>query len=216
MKENDKIGYVYLTTNLANGKQYVGQHLSDGFDTKYKGSGTYIKNAINKYGWDHFKCEIVCWCSTQTQLNAAEDNYIKLLGTMYPNGYNLKEGGGANGKYSKEARKNMSEAHKGFKHTEETRKKQSEAHKGHLTSAETRKKISEKEKGKVISEETRKKCQASPKCKKVLQYTLDGKFVKEWCSLSEISRTLGLKRDYISDCCKGKRKTAYKHLWSFK
>ena len=33
----EKIGYVYLTTNLVNGKQYVGQHLSAKFDKRYKG-----------------------------------------------------------------------------------------------------------------------------------------------------------------------------------
>lgn len=130
------IGYVYLTTNLVNGKQYVGQHLSDDFDKYYKGSGTYIIRAFNKYGWDNFDCKVLQWCTTQTQLNAVEDNCIKLYGTMVPNGYNLK-GGGANGKWSEESRKRASEAKKGKhtgdknhfyrkKHSEESRKTMSE------------------------------------------------------------------------------------------
>ena len=156
----EKIGYVYLTTNLVNGKQYVGQHLHDGFDVKYKGSGHYIKKAFDKYGWDNFDCKVICWCSTQTQLDEAEDNYIKLLGTMYPNGYNLK-GGGSHGKTHKETRKKLSEANKGKHQTKETKQKISETLskvlKGHKVSEETRKKLSEANKGKHHSEETRKK-----------------------------------------------------------
>lgn len=161
----EKIGYVYLTTNLLNGKQYIGQHLHNGFDTKYKGSGTYITNAINKYGWDNFKCEVLQWCTTQTQLNEVEDNCIRLYGTLFPNGYNLK-GGGANGKYSKESCNKMSKTRKGKKLSEQHCKSISESHVGHTVSEETRKKISEAHKGRTPSEETRKKMSEAQKIRK--------------------------------------------------
>ena len=289
MKE---IGYIYLTTNLVNGKRYVGQHLSDCFDTTYKGSGTYIKRAIDKYGWNNFSCEVICWCSTQTQLNEAEDNYIRLLDTMSPNGYNLK-GGGANGKYSKEAKKNCSESakkhwenednrlkmsetmkkyfeseegikdrkkHSEFvksyfanednrkkmyetqkkywsieenhkKHSEcmkrvsenpEWLKKNSESHKKYWESEEgikTKKRIAETMKKYWGDEENRKKqserLKYSPKlCKKILQYTLNGEFVKEWVSAKEIGRELGYDDGCISKCCNGKQKSAYGFIWT--
>ncbi len=152
----EKIGYVYLTTNLVNGKQYVGQHLSAKFDKRYKGSGHAITNAINKYGWDNFKCEVICWCSTQTQLNEAEDNYIRLLNTMKPNGYNLR-GGGSKGRFSKETRKKLSESKKKYFENEENRRKASEAQKKRFENVEARKKLSEVHKGKKVTEETRKK-----------------------------------------------------------
>ena len=41
-------GYIYETTNLINGKKYIGKHISSDFDKFYLGSGTYIKNAIEK------------------------------------------------------------------------------------------------------------------------------------------------------------------------
>lgn len=42
-------GYVYLTTNLITGKQYIGQHQATKFEfDKYKGSGTYLKRAFKK------------------------------------------------------------------------------------------------------------------------------------------------------------------------
>lgn len=70
-------------------------------------------------------------------------------------------------------------------------------------------------KGCLLTEEGRKKCQNAQKCKKVFQYTLNGEFVKEWVSLREIQRVLGYDSSFISNCCKGKYKTAYDSLWFF-
>lgn len=51
--------------------------------------------------------------------------------------------------------------------------------------------------------------------KKVYQYTKDGVFVKEWCSLNEIGRVLGFDKGYISACCNGKHKSAYDFIWRY-
>lgn len=52
-------GYIYETTNLINGKKYIGKHISPDFDKFYLGSGTYIKNAIEKYGKENFSVKII-------------------------------------------------------------------------------------------------------------------------------------------------------------
>ena len=52
--------------------------------------------------------------------------------------------------------------------------------------------------------------------KPVIQYTLDGVFVKEWPSLMEIERQLGWHRAGITTCINGKTKQAYGYVWSFK
>lgn len=62
---------------------------------------------------------------------------------------------------------------------------------------------------------TRNKRAAESRCKKVCQYTLDGAFVKEWLSATEIQRVLGFDNGYISNCCKGKSKSAYDFIWKF-
>lgn len=51
--------------------------------------------------------------------------------------------------------------------------------------------------------------------KKVYQYTLEGEFVCEWVSASEIERQLGYLACSIVDCCNGKRNLAYKYQWSY-
>ena len=49
-----KYYYVYLTTNLINGKKYIGQHYGE-LDDYYLGSGSILKKAILKYGRKNFK-----------------------------------------------------------------------------------------------------------------------------------------------------------------
>lgn len=51
--------------------------------------------------------------------------------------------------------------------------------------------------------------------KKVLQFTLDGTFVREWPSAQEIWRQLKFRQSAICECCNGKRKSAYKYIWRY-
>ena len=69
-------GYIYLTENLINGKCYIGQHRSETFDKKYKGSGILINEAFKKYGVDNFITTIIEWCETKDQLNDREQYWI--------------------------------------------------------------------------------------------------------------------------------------------
>ena len=50
----------------------------------------------------------------------------------------------------------------------------------------------------------------------VLQYTLDGTFIKEWKSTMDVQRNLGFAQSHISECCRNIIKTAYDYLWKFK
>lgn len=55
------------------------------------------------------------------------------------------------------------------------------------------------------------------KCSKpVLQYTLEGIFIKEWKSTKDVQRNLGFAQSNIVAVCNGKRKTAYGYLWKYK
>lgn len=51
--------------------------------------------------------------------------------------------------------------------------------------------------------------------KNVLQYSLDGTFIKEWES-AKASEKEGFDRSSISKCCRGKLKTSKGYIWKFK
>ena len=51
--------------------------------------------------------------------------------------------------------------------------------------------------------------------KSVIQYSLNGEFIKEWKSLTSIKNELGFDISAISRCCTGKQKFAYGFLWKF-
>ena len=61
------------------------------------------------------------------------------------------------------------------------------------------------------------KANTNGKCsKKVLQFTLDGEFIREWPSTKEIERQLGFDNSAVGRCCLGEQKTAYGFCWMYK
>jgi hypothetical protein len=50
----EKRYYIYITTNLINGKQYIGKHYGL-INDDYFGSGILLQKALKKYGKENFK-----------------------------------------------------------------------------------------------------------------------------------------------------------------
>ena len=83
---------IYKTTNLINGKIYIGQDFKN--NPKYLGSGKLLNLAIKKYGKDNFSKETICSCTNEKELDEKEIFYIKLFNSTNRNfGYNICEGG---------------------------------------------------------------------------------------------------------------------------
>lgn len=84
---------IYKTTNLINGKIYVGKDKHN--NPKYLGSGKRLKDAIKCYGKENFKKEILEYCTSHEQMGEREKYWIKELDSIYTNGkgYNMTEGG---------------------------------------------------------------------------------------------------------------------------
>ena len=202
------VGYIYLITDTTNGMKYTGKHhyhIEGQLDPNYHGSGTIIKNIYKKRP-ETLKEEYIKTCYSEEEMCSDEQYYIKLFKTLYPNGYNLTEGGDGGEIPCEEVRKKMSEIRKklyssgvknpfyGRHHSEESKKKMSKSHKGKTMSDEQKKKLS----------------------KKVLQFTLNGEFVREWLSTREIERQLGFDNGAVGKCCNGKLKSAYGFIWKYK
>lgn len=122
MLSKDNFGYVYMTTNLINGKKYIGKHKSKKFNKWYKGSGILITNAMKKYGKTNFYTQILQWCKTEYELLAREKAWILMYNAVKdPNFYNISYGETGPHKFSEETRqimrdkklgKHLSEEHK--------------------------------------------------------------------------------------------------------
>ena len=52
--------------------------------------------------------------------------------------------------------------------------------------------------------------------KKIIQYSLNGDFIKEWNSMHDVWRELGIRPSYICRCCKGLRNQTYGYIWKYK
>ena len=81
---------IYKTTNLVNGRFYVGKDARN--RRNYLGSGKVLRRAIDKYGKASFKKEILEYCKDLKQLDEREKYWIKELDAVEL-GYNLTEGG---------------------------------------------------------------------------------------------------------------------------
>ena len=55
-----------------------------------------------------------------------------------------------------------------------------------------------------------------PNSKKIIQYTLQHKFIKEWDCARDITNEIGICYKNISSCCRGKSKTAGGFIFKFK
>lgn len=151
--------FVYITTNLINGKQYVGDHSTNNLEKdKYLGSGkTTLKFAIKKYGNINFKREILEFFPTRKEAFDAQEKYIIKYNTLTPNGYNISPKGGSqcSGGVSEESKKRMSIAK--LNQSIETKEKISQTLQNHPVLYETREKIRKSHTGKKQSIQTKEK-----------------------------------------------------------
>jgi group I intron endonuclease len=112
------MGYIYKITNTINGMCYIGQTTQKDPNTRWRGHINAVKygngcpvlsHAIQKYGEDKFKFEVLIICF-DSDVNHYEQSYIEKYKTLVPNGYNVQVGGNVGGMF------------KGHHHTEETKR----------------------------------------------------------------------------------------------
>ena len=232
------IGYIYSVTNLINGKIYIGKtnNLRRRWNEhKYGYTKTSIlKRAIKKYGVENFLFDVVAEIpfDTTEELNSVLDQleiyYIELYDT-YKNGYNATIGGEGISFYhhSEETKKKISRSNKGRVLSEETKRKCRIANLGHHHTEDAKRRIREAllARDHEIYERAAAKRRgvkrdydmimqgANKRRKPILQYDLDGNFIREYPGAIAANRAW---KSGICSCCKGKLKEAYGYIWRYK
>lgn len=106
-------GFIYITTNLINGKKYIGKKKYNKKADNYLGSGKHLKNAIKKYGKENFTRDIIAIGYNANDLNELEIYYIdKYDAANSQDYYNIASGGEGGNTFvgkTKEEMKNFSE-----------------------------------------------------------------------------------------------------------
>lgn len=204
--------YRYISPS---GKSYIGQTTNEVYRRRmwfgkgrYTGGRSKIDRARKKYGPENFMYEVLLRNqysgieAATLDLNKWETYYIGYYDT-YKNGYNSTLGGDGSRGYTQsvEALQKISKSLKGRKKPNGFGSRVSSSLKGIAKSVEHRKKLSESKKNSGH---------------KILQYSLTGEYIKTWDNIDEVAKTLGVSRESIAGCCRGKSKTAHKFIWKYK
>ena len=67
---------VYKTTNLVNGKFYIGVHKTENPNDEYLGSGKLIKASVAKYGENNFRKEVLFEFETAKEAFKKEEELV--------------------------------------------------------------------------------------------------------------------------------------------
>lgn len=205
---------VYKITNKINNKVYIGI-TSKGISARWK-EHLYnaehecpfkLHRAIRKYGKENFTVELIDFCNSWDELAAKEKEYIKQYRSNEDEfGYNLTEGG--DGTF-------------GRLHSEETKEKIRQKALGREVSDETKRKLSEA--GKIRTEGRDAYWKSgnvgATRRKPVLQYTKDGKFIREYEGVNIAAKETGIHVTTLVTALKHKNITESKvnpFIWVYK
>lgn len=228
---------IYLITNNINGKKYIGQsrnlvkRWNDHKDeARHNRSTLLIHNAMREYGIDNFSFDILLECPID-MLDVWESDMIRLYDTFVPNGYNIRDGKKG---ISEEERLKLSERMKEnnpMKNPEvvdKVRNKLKGVHTNRVTEYQievTKKRMKENnpmknpEVAKKVSmkmtgrKQDKERVIRNSKHTNILQFSKDGKFIKKWDLVSDITKELGIDHCCIYAVLNGKQKTAGGYIW---
>ena len=108
MSKKKKHYLIYQTTNLVNGKIYIGKHITTDIEDEYFGSGNLIRAAINKYGLENFVKTILFELQNEEEMNLLEKCVVTQEFCDREDTYNINVGGnGGWGKYHHQILKHL-------------------------------------------------------------------------------------------------------------
>lgn len=221
--------YIYKVTNKINGKIYIGQtnnfekrkreHLTD-----KRTNHQAFKRALNKYGEDGFDWKIIDKCLTKNEINLKEKYYIKFYNSKVPNGYNIADGGEGGSNWNLRPIVMLDLNGNFIKHYDYIVQCENEMNLNHSTISACCKNKEKRYKNYLFmyEEDYMKKgpiqyIKPKPsRSRQVLQYDLQGNFIKEYISATNASKELNITRSAITYCALGKYHTAGGYIWKYK
>lgn len=236
----EKTWYVYMHTNKINNKRYIGITGQDRYWDRWRSDGSGYKTqvfgkAIEKYGWNNFKHEILREVNTESEACELEQYYIQKYNSNNKDfGYNISIGGEGtltglynlpsmsipvyqydlDGNFLAEFPSMMeAERNTGIDNSAICAccKGVHSYTKDFIWSYEKHKKID-----KVDPKQIRYELITKKQEKKVYQYDLSGVFIQEYKSLSEASRVTNVDFRSISECCLNEKiKQTGGYIWSY-
>lgn len=201
------MGYIYKIINKIDGKIYIGQTRVDLKERwrqhkKISSNCRYLKNAIQKYGFENFEFKLILICFDE-DLDKNETYYIQKNNTIVPNGYNLRYGGNSSS-HNEETKKKISESLKGRTDIIYNKSNLGKSH-----SDEIKLKISNSLKGKKKSKESVEK-----RIKfKIFQIDKEGVIIDSFRGYNAASEKTGFFKLGIMNVCNGKRITSNGFFW---
>jgi len=240
-KEEKYCSGIYIIENVINKKIYIGsaknfkkRHSNHVKDLRAKNHHSIrLQKDWDLYGENSFlfkileivdkKSYVKIYIIEQKHLDYKK-SYLDIIG------YNIcKNAKSRKGIISRpETIEKLKKSNTGKRHTKESKEKMSffqKQRKREPLSEEVKNKISNSQKGeksiwfgKKQTEEHKYNVKQGVKhvLKKVLQYDLNGNFIKEFESISEASLKTSYSQSHISKCIKGKRKTHNNYIWKEK
>ena len=220
---------VYKHTTPSN-KVYIGITSKSPKERWVNGYGyhhnKHFTSAIEKYGWENIKHEVLYENLTKEEAEAKE---IQLISEYHSNdrryGYNVQRGGSVSRlglKHSDETKRKISLKGKGRKISEEQKLKQSERLKGkepvwcrglcHTKEADEKRRRTLERTGVLKGRNLGSK---SPRAKGVSMYTTDGQFIKSFGAFTDAQRETGVDYGSIVKVCRGQRKSAGGYFWQY-
>lgn len=221
-------------------KQTVDERWKNGFGYQ---SSPHFWSAIQKYGWDNIRHEVLHDDLTEEQACEYEKRYIEeYRATDRRYGYNQKTGGDIGVAYNPDVRERISEKLKehyrlhpeecerlskratGFRHSEESKAKMSAAAAGRSNphNGDWNRKIGESNRQTIMSNEslyqdTARRCRENgiKAARKVEQLDNSGNVIAVYDSIKAAGRETGIRDGNICRVCSGHSKTAGGYKWRY-
>lgn len=205
------MSFIYKITNLIDNKVYIGlttRTVEARWKEHCRHGSQQIDDAIQIYGIENFQIETLEECD-ESILDDREKYWIDYYNS-FKNGYNNTYGGRGNNFIMTDKSDIVLQLWRDGLTINKIVEKTSlnvETVRGYLN------------KNGITKEQIRERANyyiGLSKSRPVLQYDLDGNFIKEWNTAVEAANTLNLNSKYITSTCRGHQKTYSGMKWKYK